>query len=301
MSATAVLRRRGRARQRWEQRSPNLDTAVELNLHVAGQLDELATLLRDQDANPFRIGAFTRAAAVVRALPESVQNLYAREGLEGLERLPAVGPVIARAIRESIVAGSIPMLERLRGERDPSRVLETVAGIGPELARRLRRRCGIETLEQLELAAHDGTLARVPGFGAKRVRSVQEALATRLGHRRGRVVESAINEPSAAELLDVDREYREKAEAGALKLITPRRFNPARLAWLPVLHTQRGSRHYTALFSNTALAHHLGRTHDWVVLYFDGSDGERQATIVTETAGPLKGRRVVRRPWGGEA
>jgi hypothetical protein len=51
----------------------------------------------------------------------------------------------------------------------------------------------------------------------------------------------------------------------------------------------------TALFSNTALAHELGRTHDWVVIYF-GRDGgpEHQRTVVTETRGPLEGRRVVR-------
>ncbi|HEX6053193.1 MAG TPA: hypothetical protein VFZ21_28190, partial [Gemmatimonadaceae bacterium] len=55
-----------------------------------------------------------------------------------------------------------------------------------------------------------------------------------------------------------------------------------------------GSRHYTALFSNTARAHELRKTRDWVVLYFDGRDGERQHTIVTATTGPCKGRRVVR-------
>jgi hypothetical protein len=47
------------------------------------------------------------------------------------------------------------------------------------------------------------------------------------------------------ELLDVDREYREKAAAGQLRSIAPRRFNPSGEAWLPVLHTQRRERHYT--------------------------------------------------------
>jgi len=30
---------------------------------------------------------------------------------------------------------------------------------------------------------------------------------------------------------------------------------------------------YTALFSNTALAHELGKTHDRVALYYDGGEG----------------------------
>jgi putative hydrolase len=76
--------------------------------------------------------------------------------------------------------------------------------------------------------------------------------------------------------------------------IAPRRFNPERGAWLPILHTQRGRRHYTLLFSNTALAHRLRRSRDWVVVYLDDDGREDQWTIVTETRGALTGRRVVR-------
>jgi putative hydrolase len=94
-------------------------------------------------------------------------------------------------------------------------------------------------------------------------------------------------------LLDVDREYREKAASGQLRLIAPRRFNPTGEAWLPVLHARRGTRQYTALFSNTARAHQAGKTKDWVVLYYDEGSGERQHTVITATRGPLRGRRVV--------
>src|ERR1019366_6639811 len=67
-----------------------------------------------------------------------------------------------------------------------------------------------------------------------------------------------------------------------------------RAAWLPILHTERGGRHYTALFSNTAHAHHLGKTHDWVVLYCDDGPREHQWTIITAGFGPLQGRRIAR-------
>jgi hypothetical protein len=70
--------------------------------------------------------------------------------------------------------------------------------------------------------------------------------------------------------------------------------NPTREAWLPVLHTRRGQRHYTALFSNTPRAHQLGKTRDWVVLYYDSGHGERQCTVITAERGTLKGRRLVR-------
>lgn len=100
--------------------------------------------------------------------------------------------------------------------------------------------------------------------------------------------------PSVEELLDVDREYRDGATAGSLPTIAPRKLNPLHESWLPVLHTARGTRNYTALFSNTATAHRLNRTHDWVVIYWEGRNGEKQCTVVTEFRGPLAHRRVVR-------
>jgi hypothetical protein len=95
--------------------------------------------------------------------------------------------------------------------------------------------------------------------------------------------------------LDVDREYLEKASANTLRKIAPKRFNPAAEAWLPVLHTSRGNWQFTVLFSNTHRAHELRKTNDWVVVYFHiDTEPEAQCTVVTETRGPLDGRRVIR-------
>lgn len=101
--------------------------------------------------------------------------------------------------------------------------------------------------------------------------------------------------PPVKILLDVDREYRDKARAGLLPKIAPRRLNPDRTPWLPVLHTRYGPWEFTALFSNTELAHELHRTYDWVVIFFTDPEGEDgQFTVVTERRGTLTGRRVVR-------
>jgi len=96
------------------------------------------------------------------------------------------------------------------------------------------------------------------------------------------------------EILDVDREYRRGAAAGELPLIAPQHFNASGERWLPVLHTTRGSRRYTALFSNTERAHRCGRTHDWVVVYVRTKDDvQRQYTVITAIRGVLCGHRVV--------
>jgi hypothetical protein len=268
------------------------------NGDIAARLEEAASLLETQEESPFRARAYRTAARTVRELDRPIHRILETEGAEGLTQLPGIGTALARVIQELALTGRSVVLDRLRAQDDPEQVLASVPGIGPELAARIHRQLGVESLESLEQAAHDGLLAEVPGLGAKRVRAIRETLAGRLGRnpRRASVRSPLLEEepPDVAELLDVDREYREKAAGGKLRRITPRRFNRAGEAWLPVLNTRRGKRRYTALYSNTALAHQLGKTEDWVVLYYGPRGRERQNTVVTAGAGPLKGRRVVR-------
>jgi hypothetical protein len=184
------------------------------------------------------------------------------------------------------------MLDRLRAASDPVHVLSSVPGIGRRLAGRLHDDLGINTLESLEIAAHDGRLETIAGFGDKRLAGIRDSLAQRLGRIEPRIAPVS-SVPTVAELLDVDREYRQRAAVGDLPMIAPRRFNPTGEAWLPVLHTRRGARRYTALFSNTARAHRLGKTRDWVVVYAEDGTGEHQYTIITAARDPLRGARVV--------
>jgi hypothetical protein len=262
-----------------------------LNQDIAGRLEEAAHLLHAQGADRFRVAAYLRAAESIRALDRPVDDVFRLRGLDGLKALPRVGETIARAIRELLTHGRLPMLDRLRGEADAVAVLATVPGIGRILAERLHEELGLETLADLEVAAHDGRLDKLAGFGTKRLAGIRDSLAQRLGRVQLPAPEAAA--PAVAELLDVDREYREKAAAGMLQRIAPRRFNPRRESWLPVLHTRRGGRRYTAIFSNTARAHRAGKTRDWVVIYADDGAGESRHTVITAAYGALRGRRVV--------
>jgi len=267
----------------------------EFNLQVAQRLEQLADLLEQQGANPFRVGAYRRAAKTAAGLDLDLRELFEQEGLKGLEALPDIGSGIAAAIREMVLTGRWSKLDRLRGELDPVRLFQTVPGIGPALARTLHEELHVDTLEALELAAHDGRLEQVPGIGARRAALLRAALATMLASRLPRK-RGVTDGPAIDELLAVDAEYLREAAAGRLPTIAPRRFNPEGRAWLPILHAQRGGWHFTALFSNTARAHELGMTGDWVVIYFydDKDHHEGQHTVVTETRGPLTGQRVVR-------
>jgi hypothetical protein len=266
------------------------------NQAIAEQLRELAGLLQAQGANPFRVGAYRRAADAVQRCGEPVRGLFERAGRAGLQRLSGVGPGIASAIAEILVTGRSSQLQRLRGSVEPEALLQSVPGIGPALARVIHDTLHVDTLEALEIAANDGRVESVSGVGPRRAQMIRAALAALLGRgAQGWRRSAATQEPSVAVLLAIDREYRERAQAGALPTIAPRRFNPSGESWLPVLHASRDGWHFTALYSNTAQAHRLGRTRDWVVVYFyDRDHVEGQHTIVTESRGVLGGRRVVR-------
>ena len=270
------------------------------NEQVADVLDQIADLLEIQDANPYRIQAYRRGARTVRAHAESVAAVVQSGDGEDLQEIPNVGEGIANIIRSYVRTGRSDMLEGLKGEVAPEKLFTQVPGIGEELAERVADHLDVSTLEELEQAAHDGRLGEVDGFGPDRVRDIRVSLAGMLStaaQRRRRQAageEGPDEEPGVGLLLEVDETYRTKAEAGELRKIAPKRFNPEGEAWLPILSTERGGWEFTALYSNTKRAHDQGKTDNWVVLYYERDGEEDQATVVTETQGPLEGKRVVR-------
>ncbi len=266
-----------------------------INPQIAGKLEEMAELLEIQDANPFRVKAYRRAAETLKALGRDVRELLEAEGHRGLQALPGIGEGIATAISEMAATGRWGQLERLRGTLDAEQLFRSVPGIGPGFARAIHETLHVDTLEALETAAFDGRLVGVPGLGRRRVEAIRAALGAMLRRTRRERLVPAGGGPAVDRILAVDRDYRGRAEAGSLPTISPRRFNPEGVAWLPIMHAESNGWHFTAMYSNTALAHRLGKTRDWVVVYFyDDHHREGQHTVVTETRGPLTGRRVVR-------
>lgn len=204
---------------------------------------------------------------------------------------------------------------------DPWADFAAIPGLGPKLTDRVIRQLGIETLEQLELAAHTGRLQTVPGIGPRKACAIGRAAAEVLTERRrlrasndtdletptskrakSLPPNSSPPEPSAdgdamptvAQILIIDREYRHRARARTLPLVTPRRFNPDGAATLPVYRVQHGNTRYTAFYSNSPMAHALGKTLEWVIVLAQRGSHTFQYTVVTETRGSWCGQRVVR-------
>ena len=272
------------------------------NQEIAGVLDDIAGLLEIQHANPFRVRAYRSGADFVRKYEKPLSDMLQSGDGQVLQALPGIGESLAAVIEEYVKTGKSQMLNRLKGAVSPEELFEQVPGIGKGFAQQITRKLKIRSLEDLEQAAHDGRLSRLEGIGKRRLEAIQANLAGMLSgffQRRKRTfmpqeAKEHSPEPPVAHLLKVDSEYRLKAAADKLKKIAPKRFNPGRIAWLPVLHTEIGDWSFTAMFSNTARAHELEKTDDWVVIFHEKNGFEGQSTVVTETSGTLIGKRVVR-------
>ncbi len=87
-----------------------------INVSVADRLDEVAQILEEQRANVFRVGAYRRAAAMLRGLKQPIDQIVKAEGVEGLQKLPNIGETLARFIHQLVITGRLPMVSAFEAE-----------------------------------------------------------------------------------------------------------------------------------------------------------------------------------------
>src|SRR5690349_5110124 len=126
------------------------------NRTVAQKLIDYANFLEGEEPNVYRVRAYRRAAETVLSLEKPVAELVEARGRDGLEELPGIGPSLAYTIELFVRTGEFRTLRPDGGHVDPERLLTSLPGVGPHLARALHDRLGITTLEELERAAHEG-------------------------------------------------------------------------------------------------------------------------------------------------
>src|SRR3954468_15045391 len=145
------------------------------NGEIAEAFEELASLYELDGAVVYRVLAYRNAAKSIREAGVSVEEM-AREG--SADKLAGLGKTIAEKIQTLLATGSIPSADKLK-KRIPSGLIEVtrIPGLGPKRARQLHQELGIESLDDLRLAAEQGRLKDVPGFGKKAEENVMLALA----------------------------------------------------------------------------------------------------------------------------
>ena len=142
---------------------------------VAQVLEQIASFLELKGENPFRIRAFRTAA---RAITGSQRDL--RESLEdgSLASVKGVGPATLQIVKELVATGKAGMLEELREQIPPGLVeMLEISGLGVAKIRQIHDLLGIDSLPELEAAALDGRLAKLPRFGPKTSENLLKSIA----------------------------------------------------------------------------------------------------------------------------
>jgi DNA polymerase (family X) len=139
-----------------DQSIPSLVETVLSNAEIADRLASLAQLLSAQKENPYKVKAYQRAAAKIRTLSESIDELV-RDNAD-LTAFAGIGEAISGAIHEIVRTGTLKKLEALRAEATPE-----LAGISqhprldPKRVLRIYKKLGVTSVEALneKLASGD--------------------------------------------------------------------------------------------------------------------------------------------------
>ncbi len=113
----------------------------------------------------FKTVAYHRAADAIGRSPVDLVAAY-RSG--NPPKVPGVGQAISDKIAELVSTGHMRFYDKLREEIPPSLVeMLQIPGLGPKTVKQIYEELGIETVEDLRLAAEAGTLKSLKGLSAK--------------------------------------------------------------------------------------------------------------------------------------
>ena len=142
---------------------------------AAHALEQIATFLELKGENQFRVRAFRSAARSVTAL-QSDLHAALRDG--SLAALKGIGPTTLQVVSELAETGRATLLEELREQIPPGLVeMLRIPGLGVAKIRQIHDLLDIDALPELEAAARDGRLARLPRFGARTAENVLKGIA----------------------------------------------------------------------------------------------------------------------------
>jgi DNA polymerase (family 10) len=146
---------------------------VSRNAEVAARFEEMADLLEAQGVE-YKPRSYRRAAENIRESPTPIAELAA-EGQSAVQEIDGVGDALAAKVVEYVETGEIEELEALREQLPVDMAaLTSVEGVGPKTVGTLYEALGVATLDDLEVAAREGEIREVSGFGAKTESNILE-------------------------------------------------------------------------------------------------------------------------------
>src|SRR5438094_32957 len=167
---------------------------------IAGELEQIATLLELKNENPFKIRAYTNAARAIETFGGNITNF---QDEEALSKIPGIGKSIALKIKELATTGSLKYLEELSAEF-PSGILElfSLPGLGAKKIKALHDKLQISSIEQLQKACETGRAIAV-GSAVRPASGERDGISfrARLFHWKQRT-QHRITQPCAPARLD---------------------------------------------------------------------------------------------------
>ena len=143
------------------------------NADIADRLASLAQLLAAQKENPYKVKAYRRAAAIVRTIPESMEELV-REGAD-LTQYAGIGAAISSAIREIVNTGTMGKLEKLRSAASSELVaISAYPRLDPQRVLRIYKKLNISSIEALRERLENGDIER--SLGSHMAQHVRQGL-----------------------------------------------------------------------------------------------------------------------------
>ena len=133
------------------------------NAEIADRLAGLAQLLSAQKENPYKVKAYQRAAARIRSLSESLDELVKEDA--DLTQFTGVGEAIASAIREIVLTRKLRKLDTLRGQAAPELAsLADYPRLDPKRVLRIYKKLNISSIEALREKLESGEIESVLGL-----------------------------------------------------------------------------------------------------------------------------------------
>ncbi len=188
------------------------------NQEIAKILYEIAEYL-EMEGVAFKPRAYRKAGLGLETFDRNVEDLYKEEGFKGLKKIPGVGESIAQKIEEYLKTGKIKYYEDFK-KKIPASVeaLTAIEGVGPRKVKIIYEELGVKNLDELEKAAEEGKIRKIPGFGEKTEKNILEGIAF-LKREKGRFLLGEIL-PTAKEVfakLEKSKDIEELSMGGSVR------------------------------------------------------------------------------------
>jgi len=146
------------------------------NQEIAKIFQKIAYFLEMEDVK-FKPYAYEKAALTLEGLEKDVEEIYKKEGFEGLKKIPGVGESIAEKIEEYLKTGKIQYYEDYK-RKYPINLddLMGIEGLGPKRLKVLYEKLGVKNLKDLEEAIKAHKVSILPGFGEKTEKNILESI-----------------------------------------------------------------------------------------------------------------------------